>query len=104
MLPEAQVERLRQKFGSADYRRATGVMRDVLVKAVNETYESPLHAFAGPIELVWGADDDQVPVAVAEAARAQSRQAELIVIPGVGHFVPRDQPDAITAAVLRHRP
>ncbi|MDQ1426995.1 MAG: hypothetical protein QOK39_471 [Acidimicrobiaceae bacterium] len=104
IVPEEQIERLRQKHGSADYRQATGVMRDVLVKAVNETYQEPLAAFPGPIELIWGADDDQAPVAVAEAARAHCAQPpNLVVLEGVGHFVPRDRPDALAAALGRHR-
>ncbi|MDQ6614033.1 MAG: alpha/beta hydrolase [Actinomycetota bacterium] len=104
VLGEDRVDRLRQKYGSADYRRATGVMRGVLVRAVNESYEAPLTAFPGPVELIWGADDDQAPVAQAEAARASCRQPHLLVIPGVGHFVPRDRPQAIIDAVNRHRP
>lgn len=104
LVGEKRVEELRQKYGSADYRRAGGVMRDVLVKAVNENYEAPLAAFGGPIELIWGADDDQAPVAVAEAAAAGNEHAELLVLTGVGHFVTRDRPDALIAALNAHRP
>lgn len=104
LLGEERVEQLRQKYGSPDYRRATGVMRGVLVKAVNESYEDPLAAYPGPIELIWGADDDQAPVAVAQAALASCRHPNLVVIPGVGHFVPQDRPEALIDAVNRHRP
>jgi pimeloyl-ACP methyl ester carboxylesterase len=104
MVSEDRVERLRQKYGSSDYRRATGVMRGVLVGSVNESHEVPLASFPGPIELIWGADDDQVPVSVAESARAICRQGHLVVLPGVGHFVPRDRPDALIDALNRHRP
>lgn len=104
VLGDDRVEQLRQRYGSPDYRRARGVMRDVLVKAVNESYEAPLAAFPGPVELLWGADDDQAPVRVAQAAEASCRQCHLVVLPGVGHFVPRDRPEAIVEAVNRHRP
>jgi pimeloyl-ACP methyl ester carboxylesterase len=104
LLGEGRVEQLRQKHGSDDYRRATGVMRGVLVRAVNESYEAPLSAFPGPIELVWGAEDDQAPASVAEAALASCRQPHLVVLTGVGHFVPRDRPDAIVEALQRLRP
>jgi pimeloyl-ACP methyl ester carboxylesterase len=104
VLGEARVERLRQKYGSTDYRQATGVMRGVLVQAVNESYEGPLGAFPGPIELIWGADDDQAPLAGARAAQASCRDPNLVVLSGVGHFVPRDRPDALVDAVNRHRP
>ncbi|MDQ1414672.1 MAG: hypothetical protein QOF81_285, partial [Acidimicrobiaceae bacterium] len=104
LLGEARVEQLRQKYGSEDYRRATGVMRGVLVRSVNESYEAALSAFPGPIELIWGADDDQTPVSVAEAAQASCRQSNLVVIPGVGHFLPRDRPDVLIDALRRHQP
>jgi pimeloyl-ACP methyl ester carboxylesterase len=103
VVSEKRVEQLRQKYGSADYRRATGVMRGVLVAAVNESYEAPLAAYPGPVELIWGADDDQAPVSVAEAAVASCRRPHLVVLPGVGHFVVRDRPDALVDAVNRHR-
>jgi pimeloyl-ACP methyl ester carboxylesterase len=104
LIGEARMEALRQRYGSSDYRAATGVMRDVLVKAVNETYEASLAAFPGPIELVWGVDDDQVPLATAEAAAAVCADATLTRCSGVGHFVPLRAPDALKAAVERHRP
>ncbi|MDQ1365289.1 MAG: hypothetical protein QOE57_1331, partial [Acidimicrobiaceae bacterium] len=104
LLGEARVEQLRQKYGSEDYRRATGVMRGVLVRSVNESYEAALSAFPGPIELIWGADDDQTPVSVAKAAQASCRQSNLVVIPGVGHFLPRDRPDALIDALRVHQP
>jgi pimeloyl-ACP methyl ester carboxylesterase len=104
LLGDARMEALKHRYGSSDYRAATGVMRDVLVKAVNETYEAPLGAYPGPIELVWGVDDDQVPMAVAEAAVAVCADATLTECPGVGHFVPLRAPDALRAAIERHRP
>jgi pimeloyl-ACP methyl ester carboxylesterase len=104
VVSEAQVERLRHKYGSEDYRRAQGVMRTVLVKSVNESYEDCLAAFPGPIELIWGADDDQAPPGVAEAARAHCVHPNVVILPGVGHFVPRERPDALIEAIARHRP
>jgi pimeloyl-ACP methyl ester carboxylesterase len=50
--------------------------------------------------LLWGGDDHEVPVAIAERSLRMIRQgggsAELEVLPGVGHFVPTEAPDAIT--------
>jgi pimeloyl-ACP methyl ester carboxylesterase len=103
LVADARMEALRQRYGSADYRAATGVMRDVLVKAVNETYEGPLAAFPGPIELVWGTDDDQVPLQVAQAAMAVTGNATLTPCPGAGHFVPLRAPEVLKAALERHR-
>lgn len=97
VLPDAWMESLRRRRGSADYRAAEGVMREVLVKAVNESYERELAALAGPVRLVWGADDTEVPPAVAERALELLSGADghLRVVPGVGHLLPVEAPDVL---------
>ena len=66
---EARMEAARQRYGSADYRTARGVMRDVLVATVNESYEDELARVRAPARMLWGADDTEVPVDDAERAR-----------------------------------
>lgn len=102
IIPDERMEALRRRHGSADYRAATGVMRDVLVRVVNETYEEQLDAITCPVELVWGADDADVAVAVAEAAAARlSGPVNLTVVAGAGHFTPRTAQADLRAAVSR---
>ena len=101
LLGEATMERMRQRFGSADYRSATGIMRDVLVAAVNETYEEQLGRIAQPVELVWGRHDDAAPVEIAQRAQRMLPDAQLTLLDGVGHFVPSEASDALAAAVRR---
>ncbi len=48
------MERVRQTYGSADYRAAAGVMRSTLVRLVNEDYRDLLPKIRVPVELVWG--------------------------------------------------
>lgn len=103
LVPEPTMERLRRRHGSADYRRASGVMRAVLVRVVNESYEAQLDAITCPVELVWGADDDQVPPAVAEAAAARLGNARVTIVPGAGHLLATGAPEALRAAVARSR-
>jgi pimeloyl-ACP methyl ester carboxylesterase len=104
LIGEGRMERIRQRHGSADYRAATGVMRDVLVKAVNETYERQLAAFPGPIELVWGEEDDQAPIADAVAALDFCADGRMVSLPGIGHFTPQQAPEDLRSAIARHRP
>jgi pimeloyl-ACP methyl ester carboxylesterase len=108
LLSDARMERLRQRYGSADYRAADPLMRGVLVKAVTETAQGgylPLLAnFAGPVELVWGADDDQAPVGGMRLAAERRPDATVTVLDGVGHFTPRHGVEALRQALLRHRP
>ena len=95
------MERMRQRFGSADYRSATGVMRDVLVAVVNESYESQLDAITQPVELVWGQQDEAVPAEQARRAQERLRDARLTLLDGVGHFVPTEAATALTEAIAR---
>jgi pimeloyl-ACP methyl ester carboxylesterase len=103
LVPQATMERLRRRYGSADYRAAAGVMRGVLVKAVNESYEDQLASITIPVVLLWGAEDTEVPVAVAEGAAAILRAAgatvKLVVEPAVGHLLPVVSPESLHRAV-----
>jgi pimeloyl-ACP methyl ester carboxylesterase len=101
LLGDEAMERLRQRFGSADYRSATGVMRDVLVTVVNETYEAQLGEISQPVELVWGRDDDSAPVEVARRASGILADARLTVLDGVGHFVPTEAAPSLVDAISR---
>jgi pimeloyl-ACP methyl ester carboxylesterase len=97
------MEQIRSRRGSSDYRAANGVMRDILVKVINEGYESQLRQIRSRVVLLWGEDDTEVPPAVAETALRVMRQAggaaELEILPGVGHLVPVQAPDAISRVI-----
>jgi len=102
ILGDEAMERLRQRYGSADYRAAQGIMRAVHVVAVNENYEEQLRAVRCPVELVWGDDDTEAPLAVAEqAATILGDRAHLTVVPEAGHMTPFTAPDALRAAIER---
>ena len=101
VLSDDRLERARQKYGSSDYRRAEGVMRDVLVASVNESYEAELTALRTPVELLWGQEDTEVPVEVARRAATMISGERLTVLAGVGHLVPSEAPDALVDAVTR---
>lgn len=100
LLSHARLEAARQRYGSADYRRASGVMREVLVASVNESYEAELAAVRAPVSLLWGEDDVEVPVEVAtRAAALLAAPHTLRVLPGVGHLVPTEAPAALAEVV-----
>jgi pimeloyl-ACP methyl ester carboxylesterase len=104
VVSEAGMERLRQRYGSEDYKAAQGVMRGVHVRVVNETYDDALAGVRCPVELVWGDDDSAAPLSVAEALAERLPDARLTVCPGAGHLTPLTIPDALRAALERHRP
>lgn len=101
LISEERMETERQKRGSADYRNASGIMRAVLVRAVNETYEDQLSEIDCRVEMVWGSDDTAAPVALAEQVAATLTNAHLTVIKGRSHSLPMEEPGAVTAAVRR---
>jgi pimeloyl-ACP methyl ester carboxylesterase len=98
------MEALRMKYGSTDYRNAVGVLRPILVKAVNEDYLGPLSAFPNPVELVWGEVDDEAPPVVAEIALARCAQGHLEIVPGGSHLTPQTAAASLRSALLRHQP
>ncbi len=104
LVSDERLEQAKRTHGSADYRNATGVMRDVLVRSVHETYAAELARLSGPVELVWGEHDTAAPVSVARQAQAILEQAgapvHLTVVVG-GHDAPIRQPEAMRAGLDR---
>ena len=98
---DRQMERARHRYGSADYRAAQGVMRQVLVRLVNESYEDSLAALRCPVELVWGDDDTEATVETARALERAIPQARLTLCPNAGHLLPLTAPAELRAAVER---
>ena len=98
LVSEKRLEAARQRYGSSDYRTAEGVMRQIHVRAVNETDEEALGALQCPLRLVWGDDDTAAPLDVARRV-AELTGAELTVCPGAGHLTPLTVPAVLRAAV-----
>lgn len=98
---DATMERARRRYGSPDYRAAQGVMRDVLVRLVNERYDDALAALRCPVELVWGDDDAEAPPETARALEQAIADARLTLCPGAGHLLPLTAPVELRAAVER---
>jgi pimeloyl-ACP methyl ester carboxylesterase len=102
LLSDERMERARQRYGSSDYRRAHGLLRDILVASVNESYESELSELDVPVTLLWGENDRDVPLDVATRAGTMLRGSHsLLVLPGVGHLVPLEAPEELTNAVVK---
>lgn len=103
LVPEQTMERRRQRYGSSDYRAARGVMREILVRVVNESYEDELGRLGVPVHLLWGTEDTEAPVAIAHRAheliRAAGDPVSLDLLEGEGHHLPLRRPQALAEAV-----
>jgi pimeloyl-ACP methyl ester carboxylesterase len=98
IINEDRMESLRRKYGSYDYVHATGIMREILVRLLAENYTDDLAAISCPTELVWGADDREVPLGVAREIAKAIPGATLRVLPGAGHLVPVEAAGALWEA------
>jgi pimeloyl-ACP methyl ester carboxylesterase len=78
-------DRLRERYGSSDYRTA-GVMRPVLVKAVNEDLTEAARAIRLPVVLVHGADDSESPPEIATRLHALIQGSRLHLLRGFDHW------------------
>ena len=87
LVSEKRLEMARRRYGSADYRSATGVMRDILVRTVGEDYLDDLSSLTVPIELVWGEFDRPAPLAVAHLAMEHIANGQLTVAKGSEHLL-----------------
>jgi pimeloyl-ACP methyl ester carboxylesterase len=76
------MERLRQRYGSADYKAASPLMRQVLVKTVNEDLTDLLPQVQPPTLLVWGRYDIATPLADGQCMERLIPGAGLAVLEG----------------------
>jgi pimeloyl-ACP methyl ester carboxylesterase len=91
---------LYRRIASEDYRNA-GPLRPTFVKVVNEDLTELLPRVTAPTLLVWGTDDDAVPVAHARTMEKAIPDAGLVLFEGAGHFAYLDEPDRF-CTIVRH--
>jgi pimeloyl-ACP methyl ester carboxylesterase len=97
---DARMEAWRERYGSPDYVAARGVMRQVLVRLVAESYEQQLGQIECPVALVWGELDTAAPLDMArQAAELIPTEHTLDVAEGVGHDVHTERPDLLQARI-----
>lgn len=99
LIPEATMERYRRRYGSADYREARGVMRDILVTTVAEDYLEDAARITVPVAMVWGESDRPAPVAAAEKALNYFPNATLSVVSGASHLLEGNLEESVSQAL-----
>ena len=75
-------EYMKQYIGSRDYRNASPIMRQTLVKVVSEDLSSYAREIEEPTLLIWGEDDEEAPVSDARDLEKIMIDASLIILPG----------------------
>lgn len=59
-----------------------------------------LGEIAVPVRILWGEQDRWQPTSYAQRLAADVPHAELVVVPGTGHFLMEDDPERVTREVL----
>ncbi len=79
-------EKMRGKVGSADYKNASPVMRQTMVRALNEDLTPLLSGIHAPTLLIWGENDTATPLSDGKLMEKRIPDAGLVVLEGAGHF------------------
>ena len=98
LFPDA-VENMRKKRGSADYNSATPVMRETLVKVVNEDLTHLLPNIKAPSLLIWGTMDTATPLSDGEKFEKLIPDAGLVRVTGAGHYSFLEAPEYVARVV-----
>lgn len=85
MFPDA-LENLRKRNGSADYNAASPIMRQTLVRVVNEDLCELMPNVKAPTLLIWGTADDATPLSDAKIMEKLMPEAGLVTFEGAGHY------------------
>ncbi|MCR5097556.1 MAG: alpha/beta hydrolase [Lachnospiraceae bacterium] len=99
LFPEL-IDEWRSRQGSADYRAASPMMRQCLVKAVNEDMTERLPGIRQEVLLIWGDADTATPISDAKKMESLIPNAGLCVLEGCGHYSFLEQP-GIFANIMR---
>jgi pimeloyl-ACP methyl ester carboxylesterase len=86
VMPKSVSESMKRRSGSDDYRNATPVMRECLVKMVNEDLSAYFPEIKQETLLIWGRSDTSAPLSDGELIEKLIPNAGLAVIENAGHF------------------
>lgn len=91
LIPET-IDAWKNQQGSADYRAASPMMRQCMVRAVNEDLTHLMPQIKNETLLVWGTLDTATPLADGELMEQLMPNAALVKIEGAGHYSYLEQP------------
>lgn len=80
------INKIKGLVGSEDYRNASPIMRDTLVKVVNEDLEPYISKINVPTLLIWGELDTETPLTDAYKMEKLIDNSGLVVLKGRSHY------------------
>ena len=88
---ESMEEKLRQKYGSADYNRLDEEMRRTFVRVVNEDLTDKYSRIRASTLLIWGDRDTETPIWMGQEIEKRIADCALIPLEGGTHFAYLEQ-------------
>lgn len=79
-------EKAKKYIGSADYRNATPVMRETLVKVINRDLSEEAKKINCPVLMIWGSLDIDAPLEDAQEMEKIIKDCGLVVLDGYTHY------------------
>lgn len=98
MFPDA-LKNLQNKFGSEDYRNASPMMKQCMVKLINEDLTPLLACIKFPTLLVWGDKDTATPLSDGKLMEKLIPDSGLVVLKNSGHYSFLEQPLIFTSVL-----
>ena len=93
-------EFMKNHMGSEDYKAASGIMREILVKTVNTDLSECAKLITAETLLIWGENDEAVPVSEAKELEKLIKDSALVVLNGT-HYCYLENLGHVTS-ILEH--
>ncbi len=96
---EEKIEKFYKKFGSQDYKNSDGIMRQTMVKVINDNLLDQLKHIKVPTLLVWGENDQDTPLYMGRLMEDNIPDSGLVILKGAGHYSYVDNYDQFRAVI-----
>lgn len=93
------LDKVKNHFGSADYKNASPIMRETMVKLINEDVREFLPNIKVPTLLIWGENDTATPITDAELMEKMIPDCGLIRVKGCSHYVFLENPSFVNLVI-----
>lgn len=79
-------DKMKNHLGSTDYKNATPLMKEILVKHINTDLTEQVKQIKCPTFIIWGTNDEAVPVADAYELEKLIKDSGLAIYDGCTHY------------------
>lgn len=86
------IDKVKSKFGSDDYKKASNIMRGSLVQVVNEDLTNLIPNIKSETLLIWGTCDEATPIEDGRKMKELIKNSKLLEIEGATHYAFLESP------------